>query len=196
MTSRSSLIGVKRIRQVVRVALLLSTLAVLAGCASSTAAGPLGPAPTKAQAATALAGLRHQAGQILAGGPEAFRRLLGSLRGYPIVVNQWASWCGPCRYEFPFFQRLAQRYQARVAFLGVDSNDSRPDAAAFLKQLPVPYPTYFDPDTSIARLFHGGLAWPTTAFYDRAGRVIYVHLGAYASEAKLDADIRRYALHR
>ncbi len=196
MTSRSSLIGALRIRQVVCVTLLLPTLVVLAGCASSTGGGPLGAAPTKAQAATALTGLRHQASQILAGGATAFRHRLGSLRGYPVVVNQWASWCGPCRYEFPFLQRLAHRYQARVAFLGVDSNDSRPDAAAFLKQLPVPYPTYFDPDASIARLFHGGLAWPTTAFYDRAGRVTYVHLGAYASEAKLDADIRRYALHR
>ncbi len=156
MTSSSSLIGAQRIRQLVCVTLLLPTLVVLAGCASSTGAGPLGAAPTKAQAATALTGLRHQASQILAGGPKAFRRL-GSLRGYPVVVNQWASWCGPCRSEFPFFQRLAHRYRPRVAFLGVDSNDTRPEAAAFLKQLPVPYPTYSDPGASIARLFHG--AW-------------------------------------
>jgi thiol-disulfide isomerase/thioredoxin len=176
------------------VALLLTSSALLVGCASSTTAGPLGSAPTKAQAAAAITGLRDQAGEILDGGPAAFRRRLGSLGGYPVVVNQWASWCGPCRYEFPFFQRLARRHQGRVAFLGVDSKDSRSDAKAFLGQLPVPYPTYFDPDTSIARVFRGGLAWPTTAFYDRSGRVIYVHLGAYASEAKLDTDIRRYAL--
>jgi len=188
------MIAAGRLTTGTRPALLLSAVA-LAGCASTTVAGPTGPVPSNAQAAAALTGLRAHANEILAGGPAAFRRRLGSLRGYPVVVNQWASWCGPCKYEFPFFQRLARRYQGRVAFLAVDSKDSRSDATAFLKQLPVPYPTYFDPDTSIARLFRGGLAWPTTAFYGRTGRLLYVHLGAYASEAKLDADIQRYAVH-
>ena len=174
---------------------LVSMATLLAGCATSTTAGPLGPSRSKAQAAAALASLQAQASTILDGGPTDFRRRLGSLHGYPVVVNQWASWCGPCRYEFPFFQRLARRYQGRVAFLGVDSKDGRSDAISFLKQLPVPYPSYFDPDASIARLFRGGLAWPTTAFYNASGRLTYVHLGAYATEAKLDADIRRYALH-
>lgn len=41
---------------------------------------------------------------------EAFKARLEALRGHPVVVNQWASWCGPCRYEFPFFQKLAGRY--------------------------------------------------------------------------------------
>ncbi len=184
--------GPWRINRTVLLPLLLSTAALLAGCGTSTTAGPLGPSPSKPQATAALASLQSQASAILDGGPTAFRRRLGSLRGYPVVVNQWASWCGPCRYEFPFFQRLARR---GVAFLGVDSKDGRSDAIAFLKQLPVPYPSYFDPDASIARLFRGGLAWPTTAFYGRTGRLLYVHLGAYASEAKLDADIQRYAVH-
>jgi cytochrome c biogenesis protein CcmG/thiol:disulfide interchange protein DsbE len=116
------------------------------------------------------------------------------LRGSPVVVNQWASWCGPCRSEFPFFQHLARRYQGRVAFLGVDSKDSRSDAEAFLKQFPVPYPHYYDEDASIARLFGGGRAWPTTAFFHPSGKLEYVHVGAYPSEEGLDADIRRYAL--
>ena len=183
----------RRVSLTVRSALLLTTAALLAGCAASPAAGPLGPAPTKSQATAALTSLRDQASQILDGGPTAFRRRIGSLRGYPLVVNQWASWCGPCRYEFPFFQHLARRYQGRVAFLGVDSKDARSDASAFLKQLPVPYPSYFDPDASIARLFHGGFAWPTTAFFNRDGHVVYVHLGAYATEADLEADIKHYA---
>jgi len=189
------MIGPWRISRTVLLPLLLCTAALLAGCATSTTAGPLGPSPSKEQATVALASLQSQASTILNGGPTAFRRRLGSLRGYPVVVNQWASWCGPCRYEFPFFQHLADRYRARVAFLGVDSKDGRTDAIAFLKQLPVPYPSYFDPDASIARLFRGGLAWPTTAFYNTTGRLTYVHLGAYATEAKLDADIQRYALH-
>ena len=196
MISSSCSIDPRRISQAACYCVLLVSVGVLAGCGSSRTAGPLGPAPTKAQAAAALIGLRAHGSQILDGGPTAFRRRLGSLRGYPVVVNQWASWCGPCRYEFPFFGHLARRYEGQAAFIGVDSKDGRSDAAAFLKRLPVPYPSYFDPDASVARLFHGGVAWPTTAFYDRGGRAVYVHYGAYASEAKLDDDIQRYALRR
>jgi thiol-disulfide isomerase/thioredoxin len=110
------------------------------------------------------------------------------------VVNQWASWCDPCRAEFPFFGRLARKYEGRVAFLGVDSQDGRGEAARFLRELPVPFPHYFDADASVAREFGGGRAWPTTAFYTADGELSFLHQGAYATEARLDEDIRRYAL--
>jgi cytochrome c biogenesis protein CcmG/thiol:disulfide interchange protein DsbE len=110
------------------------------------------------------------------------------------VVNQWASWCTSCRYEFPFFQRLAAKYRGRVAFLGVDSQDNRGDAEEFLKEYPTPFPHYFDPDVEIAREFGGGRAWPTTAYYNAAGKLTETHIGAFASEAKLDEGIREYAL--
>ncbi|MDP9377323.1 MAG: TlpA family protein disulfide reductase, partial [Actinomycetota bacterium] len=57
-------------------------------------------------------------------------------------MNQWASWCGPCRYEFPFFATLARRYEGEVAFLGVNSQDSREPALKFLKRQPVPFPHF------------------------------------------------------
>lgn len=134
-----------------------------------------------------------QAGRLLDGGPRSFQRRLRELRGFPVVVNQWATWCGPCRYEFPFFHRLATRYSGRVAFLGVNTQDSRNEAEEFLREFPVPFPHYYDRDTTVARLFGGGRAWPTTAFYDAEGKLAYTHLGGYASQAKLDEDIRRYA---
>jgi len=138
--------------------------------------------------------LRAQSGKLLTGGVKAFRARLAALRGHPIVVNQWASWCGPCRFEFPFFQRLAAKYRGRVAFLGVDSRDNPSDAAGFLHQFPVPYPHYEDVSAAIARTFRGGFAWPTTAFFDARGHLVYVHLGAYADRQALDADIRHYAI--
>jgi cytochrome c biogenesis protein CcmG, thiol:disulfide interchange protein DsbE len=172
-------------------------LVVLAGCgADPPPAAPADPPPRDrgAQLPPELRALERQAGQLLDGGPEAFEARIKALRGHPVVVNQWASWCGPCRYEFPFFQRLAAKYSGRVAFLGVDSQDARGDAEDFLRQYPVPFPHYYDKDASVARLFRGGRAWPTTAFYDAAGKLVNTHLGAYASEAKLDDDIKRYAL--
>lgn len=156
------------------------------------------PAPPASEAPRsvrpALAALEAQANQLLDGGTVAFKRRLADLRGAPVVVNQWASWCGPCRFEFPFFQHLAKRYQGRVAFLGVDSQDVREDARRFLEEFPVPFPHYFDPDGRIARVFGGLRAFPTTGFYDATGKLTRTHLGAFATEARLDEDIRRYAL--
>jgi thiol-disulfide isomerase/thioredoxin len=175
--------------------LIVCALALSACGRSPTVAGSRGPEHSKPQTEAAARRARGQAGQLLGGGTTAFRRRLASLRGAPVVVNQWASWCGPCRFEFPFFQRLSKRYEGRVAFLGVDAKDARSDAAAFLKKFPVPYPHYYDQDASIARTFGGGRAWPTTAFFAASGRLAFTHIGAYATEAKLNDDIVKYALH-
>jgi cytochrome c biogenesis protein CcmG/thiol:disulfide interchange protein DsbE len=163
---------------------ILCVALFLAGCGERDA--PRAPA----RQATALA----QAPRLVGGGQQAFLSQLRALRGTPVVVNQWASWCGPCRYEFPFFRALSERYRGRVAFLGVNSNDHRGAAEQFLRENPVPFPSFFDPGVRVAREFRGGIAWPTTAFYSRRGRLVDTHAGAYASQAKLDADLRRYAL--
>lgn len=165
---------------------------VLSGCGTDdeTTSNPdLAPSGREA-----LPALRREANDLLTGGSPAFRARVAGLRGHPIVVNQWASWCGPCRHEFPFFAALARRYDGRVAFLGVNSQDNDDSARSFLKRYPVPFPHFADPDGDIARVFRGGRAFPTTAFYAADGKLVYTHVGGYATEAKLDADIRRYAL--
>jgi thiol-disulfide isomerase/thioredoxin len=111
-----------------------------------------------------------------------------------VVVNQWASWCPNCNSEFGFFQQLSSRYERRVAFLGLDSQDQKGDAEGFLKQHPVNYPSVYDPSASQAAGLGAGQAWPTTLFFDRTGRRTYVHIGGYTTAAALNADIRRYAL--
>ena len=141
-----------------------------------------------------LARLHSQANDILPGGPQAFRDRLSGLKGYPVVVNKWASWCGPCRAEFPDFQEAALKYGRRVAFVGVNSNDNRGDAKAFLERFPVPYPSYEDPNNTVAAVFNGVAAFPTTAFYDRSGKLAFLHQGQYLSGKKLEQDIQRYAL--
>lgn len=176
--------------------LIVAALAVSACGSEQPASTNRSPAVTAAKPPKAppLRKVRAQASRLLDGGPDAFQARLAELRGHPVVVNQWASWCGPCRYEFPFLRDQAYKYGDRVAFLGVDSKDSRDEAEEFLKELPVPFPHYYDEDASIARVFRGGRAWPTTAFYDASGKLVYTHAGAYASEAKLEEDVRRYAL--
>src|SRR4051794_37154611 len=190
-------------------------IAILLGCAalvavlvvglSQTGGGgsdsPKSAAPSSAQVSKELAGapaplakLHAQAGQLLAGGPDAFKARLAELKGHPVVVNKWASWCGPCRAEFPDFQKLSVKYGKRVAFLGVDGNDNHDDAAKFLEQYPVSYPSYEDPSGEIAQVLNATVAFPTTVFYDRSGKVAYLHQGQYLTGGKLEQDIQRYAL--
>jgi len=141
-----------------------------------------------------LAALYAQGNRLLEGGNDAFEHRIAELRGYPVVVNKWASWCGPCRFEFPFFQRLSAKLGKRVAFVGVDSDDTDAAARTFLEQFPVPFPSYTDPGEEIAAEIKATLGFPSTAFYDSRGELVFTHQGGYASQEELEADIRRYAL--
>jgi thiol-disulfide isomerase/thioredoxin len=192
----------KRIAIVAGAAVLVAVLVVGLSQAGSGGSGtPKSAAPAAARAAKELRGapaplasLHGEASRLLGGGPPAYKARVAGLHGYPIVVNKWASWCGPCRAEFPDFQRASVRYGKRVAFLGVDGNDNHGDALKFLKQYPVSYPSYEDPSNTIAQVFNGVAAFPTTVYYDRRGQVSYIHQGQYLSGAKLEQDIERYAL--
>jgi thiol-disulfide isomerase/thioredoxin len=171
---------------------------VLAGCGG---AQPRSVTPGRAQQAaafkgspTVLATLHRQADQLLDGGPVAFRSRLDSLRGHPVVVNKWASWCGPCRIEFPAFQRASVRYGRQVAFVGIDGKDANGSAQAFLRQFPVSYPSYTDPDENVARSIQAAIYFPQTVYFNRQGKEVYDHAGPYPTAAALESDIRRYAL--
>ena len=161
---------------------------------ATTTAVPLESQLAALQGAPApLAALYRQAGQLLDGEAEAFKERIEQLRGYPIVVNKWASWCGPCRIEFPHFRDQAMKRGKEIAFIGVDSADNDGDARRFLAELPVPFPSYRDPDSKVAEVFKGVVAFPTTAFYDSDGELVHTKQGQYRTEADLAEDIERYA---
>ncbi len=141
-----------------------------------------------------LAALYAAGGTVLEGGLDAYERRIAELEGHPVVVNKWASWCGPCRAEFPHFQQQAAEHADEVAFVGVNSDDSRDGAETFLRDHPIPYPSFSDPDLGIARSIGAEVEFPATVFYDRDGEIVHTRRGVYADEAELAADVRKYAL--
>lgn len=176
---------------------ILLGAAVLAGCGSDD---PESAAPGAAKQAAALAGapaplakLHSQANRLLGGGVAAFDARLDELKGHPVVVNKWASWCPPCRAEFPYFQRQSIKRGKEVAFLGVDADDNDADARKFLRKFPVSFPSYADPRLEVSARIKAVAAFPSTAFFDSKGNLAYVKQGSYATEEKLVADIERYA---
>lgn len=187
---------------------LLAIALLAAGCGSSddepaapaaTAADESGPANAAgdddekagadagAKLPKPLAENRAQANEILEEG--SLDAKLADLEGYPVVVNQWASWCDPCREEFPYFQAAAEKYADEVAFLGIDMEDARDSAEAFLEEFPVPYPSVYDPTAEAIGSLGGGVVSPTTVFIGADGETVEIFQGVYVDQAQLDADI-------
>jgi thiol-disulfide isomerase/thioredoxin len=186
-------------RGLVAALLPLAALA-LSACGGESDGGGAQPPADPAPAASAkglpkpLAENRAEANQIIDGGTEALDAKLAELEGHPVVVNQWGSWCPPCRAEFPFFAESADAHADEVAFLGVDIQDDRAAAEAFLDELPVPYPSIYDQDAEAVASIGWTQVSPTTWFFDERGEVVHQRPGAYPDRAALEADIQRFLL--
>jgi thiol-disulfide isomerase/thioredoxin len=141
-----------------------------------------------------LAAVYRKGNTVVGGSTKAFQRQVDALRGHPVVVNKWASWCGPCRTEFPIFQHAATTFGKRVAFLGVNANDHDAAARRFLRSEALPYPSFSDGNLAISGKLGIVSIFPTTVFLDARGKRQYIHQGYYTSTDALAADIRRYAL--
>lgn len=102
---------------------------------------------------------------------------LSEQRGQVVMVNFWATWCGPCREELPQLNRLYEKYQAAgFTLLGVNVDSSSKDALGMAKRLGVQFPVLFDSKKETSRLY-GLESMPWTVLIDRSGKVRYVHAG-------------------
>jgi peroxiredoxin len=143
--------------------MLRKILTLAIGCAAAlavTAGEVAGPAP-----AFSL--------QARAGGSGA----LGDLAGQVVMVNFWATWCGPCREEMPHLEALYQRYSdLGFTLLGVNVEEDASGADKFLAETPVSFPILFDPANEVSRLYEV-IAMPSTVLIDRSGQLRFIHHG-------------------
>ena len=117
------------------------------------------------------------------------RIALAGLRGRPVVLNFWASWCEPCREEAPELARVARRFEeAGVRFLGINILDGREEALAYVRRYGIPYPSVRDTRAVVAKRY-GVTGAPETVFIDAEGNVVGRYIGAFR-RGQLDELVR------
>ncbi len=129
--------------------------------------------PPPAQPTTDFTLVAYQGQDVLGGDQLRFSHVLGE--GKPVVLNFWAGACAPCSQEMPGLQRVADQYQGRVIFVGVDVGPfvgmgSHDDATRLLKQLGIRYPAAYAVDTTPLTLYVQGM--PTTVVFDARGQIV------------------------
>jgi len=147
-------------------------LALLGGTATAT--GPAPPAPDFTLPA-------RDGGEVR----------LSELKGQVVMINFWATWCGPCRQEMPLLQQIHAKYEPLgFTMLGVNVEPDSAAAQNWLKDMPVSFPIVFDRKSEVSSSF-GVEAMPSSVLIDREGRVRHVHRGYKPSDEAVYADLVR-----
>jgi thiol-disulfide isomerase/thioredoxin len=125
-------------------------------------------------------------------GPETSERLkLESLRGHPVILDFWATWCGPCQMEAPVVNTIAQRYKDRgLAVVGVNTSDEDGLAAQFVRVKHLGFPVVYDEGNAIAKKY-GVTNLPTLIVISKTGKLVAIRTGV-TSDAALDDIVKRY----
>ncbi|MGH2722715.1 MAG: TlpA family protein disulfide reductase [Actinomycetota bacterium] len=163
--------------------LLAGAVLLLVACGTVETPGPAEP---DARPASLLPSDRLELPEF---GFEEFQTLLVELRGTPVVVNIWGSWCPPCFVEAPDLARVAREFEGRVQFLGVDILDDRRAARRFILRFDWPYPSVFDPNGEIRDRL-GYVGQPITVIYDGRGDVAFEWTGTVTADL-LGTEIRK-----
>jgi thiol-disulfide isomerase/thioredoxin len=117
---------------------------------------------------------------------------LADFKGHPVVLNFWATYCGPCKLEMPWFEALAAKYQPQgLVILGIDQDDGMAASAvaAAAKKVGVSYPILL-PDDKVAQAYQVGDYIPETYYVGKNGKIIDQDVGVY-SKSDMEADIQK-----
>ncbi len=114
---------------------------------------------------------------------------LSALRGQPVVLNFWATWCPPCKAELPELQAGSERLAGQVAVVGLNQGETRDEVSAFAQQMGLTFPIPLDERMDVSRTY-GVRSLPTTFFIDRTGVIRAMQIGAL-TEATLAQHLRQ-----
>ena len=106
---------------------------------------------------------------------------LSDFQGRVVVLNFWATWCGPCTYEMPFFQEIYESYESEIAVLAVNNQESVDRVSPFVEELGLTYEIMMDNDGGVAMQYQV-LGFPTTYFIDPNGIIKFLHVGVLTEE--------------
>ncbi len=169
------------------VALVLALAACSSEPSSDGAASDAGGGSIRAENATTTPLLPVEADALPDFTVARYRELLAQLRGTPVVVTMWGSWCPPCKADAPMLARAHDAYGDRVQFLGIDIEDSVPSARRFMHTYGWTFPSIRDPVfPSSFRTGLGFVAQPNTLFYDASGRIVRTWQGPLTAESLRD----------
>jgi peroxiredoxin len=116
---------------------------------------------------------------------------LEELKGQVVMINFWATWCGPCRQEMPLLEQIHAKYEPLgFTMLGVNVEPDSADAEKWLKGVPVSFPILFDRENAVSARF-GVEAMPSSVLIDREGKVRHVHRGYKPGDEAVYADLIR-----
>ncbi len=166
--------GRRKTMLVAILALVLASGLIMAGCSSS--------APSASAEGTEVGKLapdfqlQSLDGQMVS---------LGDFRGKAVLLNFWATWCGPCRFEMPFLQRVyEERSDQGLVILAVNIGESQSEVKEFMESFDLSFLTVLDTATEVARQYNiRGI--PTTFFIDKDGVIQDLKIGSFTSEAEL-----------
>ena len=109
---------------------------------------------------------------------------LSEMTGNVVLINFWASWCGPCREEMPLLNALHKKYEPLgFTVLGVNVEEQTDKARGFLKDFPVDFPVLLDIKNQVSQMYNV-IAMPTTVVVDRDGNMRYIHKGFKSGDEK------------
>lgn len=116
---------------------------------------------------------------------------LGAFKGQVVMINFWATWCGPCRKEMPLLEQIQKKY-APLGFtmLGVNVEEDTTQMEAFLGDVPVTFPVLLDPANQVSKLYDVA-AMPSTVIVDRKGNVRFIHQGYQPGDESRYQDVIR-----